>query len=134
MNNGKIRLGSALLIIKEDRILLGKRNKNPEFGRWILPGGKIEFGETHEETAIREAKEELNLDVEIKRLAGKGIYHLILDNVHRIIIYNIAIVIGGKLCSSSDISNAMFFSRNTLSQLDITDIVQRVLKDENWIY
>jgi 8-oxo-dGTP diphosphatase len=71
--NREIRVGSALVIVDGDRVLLGRRAKHPNFGRWVLPGGKVEFGETHEIAAKREAKEELNLDVDLLQLAGKGV-------------------------------------------------------------
>jgi ADP-ribose pyrophosphatase YjhB (NUDIX family) len=45
-------------------ILLIKR-KNPPYG-WALPGGFVDYGETLEEAAIREAKEETSLDIQIK--------------------------------------------------------------------
>jgi 8-oxo-dGTP diphosphatase len=131
--NKKIRIGSAVLIIDDNKILLGRRNKEPNFGRWVLPGGKIEFGETHNQAAKREAKEELDLDVEIIRLAGKGVYHLIGGDEHRIIIYSIAKKARGKIKPSSDISEAKFFSKDELTNLDITPIVREILKDEKWI-
>ncbi|XOF32321.1 MAG: NUDIX hydrolase [Candidatus Electrothrix sp. YB6] len=129
----QIRLGSAVLIIDDNRILLGKRNKEPEFGKWVLPGGKIEFGETHEQAAIREAKEELGVDIEPQGLAGKGIYYIMGQNKQRIIVYNLARLTGGELHPSSDISEANFFSKNELLQIDITDIVKEVLLDTGWI-
>lgn len=46
-----------------DSVILIKR-KNPPLG-WAIPGGFIEYGESAEEAAIREAKEETNLDVEL---------------------------------------------------------------------
>jgi len=46
-----------------DSIILIKR-KNPPYG-WAIPGGFIEYGESAEEAAVREAKEETNLDVEL---------------------------------------------------------------------
>lgn len=45
-------------------IVLIKR-KNPPYG-WALPGGFVDYGESLEEAAIREAKEETSLDVELK--------------------------------------------------------------------
>ncbi|MEW6455508.1 MAG: NUDIX hydrolase [Acidobacteriota bacterium] len=47
----------------KEGIILIKR-KNPPYG-WAIPGGFIEYGEFAENTAIREAKEETNLDIEI---------------------------------------------------------------------
>jgi ADP-ribose pyrophosphatase YjhB (NUDIX family) len=46
-------------------IILIKR-KNPPLG-WAIPGGFVDYGESLEEAAIREAKEETNLDVELVR-------------------------------------------------------------------
>jgi len=48
----------------EQGIALIKR-KNPPYG-WALPGGFVDYGESLEEAAIREAKEETSLDVELK--------------------------------------------------------------------
>ena len=52
----------------DGRILLIKR-KNPPHG-WALPGGFIEYGESAEDAAIREAKEETGLSVELTGLVG----------------------------------------------------------------
>jgi 8-oxo-dGTP diphosphatase len=45
------------------------RRKNPPFG-WALPGGFVNYGESLEEAALREAKEETNLDVELVSQLG----------------------------------------------------------------
>ena len=129
----KIRVGSAVLIVKDDKILLGKRKKTPNFGKWVLPGGKIEFGETHQEAGVREAKEELGLDISIEGLAGNGLYYLTHDETHRIIIYSYAKPLSDVISASSDISEARFFTKEELINLDISDIVLEVLKDSNWV-
>ena len=54
------------VIIKfKEGIVLIKR-KNPPYG-WAVPGGFVDYGETLEEAAVREMKEETNLDVELER-------------------------------------------------------------------
>lgn len=45
--------------------------ESPAHGKWELPGGGLEFGESPDQTVLREVKEETNLDVEIVRLLPK---------------------------------------------------------------
>lgn len=45
------------------RVLLGKRVKADGYGYWVLPGGRLDDGETPEQAVLRESKEEVNLDV-----------------------------------------------------------------------
>ena len=54
---------ASVALLDRDRVLLIKRAFEPLKGRWTLPGGRREPGETIEETAIREVREELGLSV-----------------------------------------------------------------------
>ena len=54
-----------IIEIESKGILLIKR-KNPPYG-WAIPGGFVDYGESLEEAAIREAKEETNLEVTLLR-------------------------------------------------------------------
>ena len=54
----------------EGRVLLIQRANDPYEESWALPGGFVDVGETVEEAAAREAKEETGLDVEILRMVG----------------------------------------------------------------
>ena len=59
----------AVIIYKRKIVLV--RRKNPPFKhQFALPGGFVEIGETVEKAAIREAKEETGLDIEIIKLIG----------------------------------------------------------------
>ncbi len=66
-----VRAGIGVVIVKENKILLGKRHDEPEkasselngAGLWTLPGGKMDFGESFEEAAIRETKEETGIEI-----------------------------------------------------------------------
>ena len=64
--NPKIVTGS--LVIKNKKILLCKRAISPGYGKWTFPSGYLDSNETLEEGAIREAKEEVNVNIKIKKL------------------------------------------------------------------
>ena len=62
----KVPFSTVDIIIKvKDGIVLIKR-KNPPYG-WAIPGGFVDYGETLEDAAVREAKEETSLDVTLLR-------------------------------------------------------------------
>lgn len=63
---------AADLIIQypDGKIILIKRKNDPYQGFWALPGGMVEEDETVEEAAVREAKEETGVRIELKRLVG----------------------------------------------------------------
>jgi 8-oxo-dGTP diphosphatase len=58
-------VGVGVVIWRGDEVLLIERGKGPVSGNWSLPGGKQELGETVQETAHREIKEETALDIDI---------------------------------------------------------------------
>lgn len=66
MKNNRPLVGIGVLIKKGGKILLLKRSQKVSHGRgeWALPGGHLEFGETLEEAAIREVKEEADLKID----------------------------------------------------------------------
>ena len=66
--NPKIIVGA--LPYKYDRVLLCKRDIYPGFGKWTLPSGFMEMGESLEQGAKREAKEEANLKLNLNMLYG----------------------------------------------------------------
>ena len=68
---------AALVTDPAGRILLGKRNKDPNRGQWVLPGGGIEAGETWAEAAAREIREEANLEIEVP----PGQHPYVVENV-----------------------------------------------------
>jgi ADP-ribose pyrophosphatase YjhB (NUDIX family) len=77
---GTLRLGCSALIFdeKREKILLTRRTDN---GRWCLPGGRMESGESAAEACEREVLEETGLTVRVKRLVG------VYSNPDQLVIY-----------------------------------------------
>ena len=59
----KPHVGTAMIIMKDDKVLLMKRKGPHGQGTWSTPGGHLDFGETLEGCATREAKEEVGVDM-----------------------------------------------------------------------
>jgi ADP-ribose pyrophosphatase YjhB (NUDIX family) len=86
-------LAVIVAVINDGKVLLTKRE---DFEVWCLPGGGVEDGESLAEGAIREAKEETGLDVELTRLVG--VYSRMGGGMHDVhaVLYT-AKPIGGEL-------------------------------------
>jgi len=70
------RTGASVIAVRDEKILLVKRGKDPFKGYWSLPGGSQEPGETLEDCARREFKEETSLE------AGSLLFVTVLDKIH----------------------------------------------------
>lgn len=68
MRRDRIILGAGALVQRRGRLLVVKRAMPPDLGLWAFPGGRVEVGETTQEAAVREVKEEVGLDVRIERV------------------------------------------------------------------
>jgi 8-oxo-dGTP diphosphatase len=127
------RVGSALIVRDEaNRILLGKRNKDPQRGCWVIPGGKIHAFETIADAAARELEEETGLTVRVQQQFR--VYEVINPpEEHRIVIYSWAKVESGTPVASDDLSEVRFFPLKELGSVAVTPLVKRVLQDAGLI-
>jgi 8-oxo-dGTP diphosphatase len=62
------KVAAGTITIFENRILLVKRGISPCYGKWVIPGGFVDRGETLEDAAVRETLEETGLQVRINSL------------------------------------------------------------------
>lgn len=58
-------VGVGAVVWRGDRVLLARRGRPPRQGSWTLPGGKQHLGETVAETARREIREEVGLEIAV---------------------------------------------------------------------
>src|SRR6056297_2939090 len=101
---------------KDKQILLVKRAVNPEKGKWCLPGGFVEKGETTRETALRELREETGLSAHSPQLLGvethlNGYFGDILLIGYSVILENFDLEAG------DDAEEANFFDFNDMPEI-----------------
>ena len=96
------------------------RRKNPPFeGRWALPGGFVEVGETTQTACAREAKEETGLEVEVERLAGVYSDPKRDPRGHSVAVVYHCRPIGGELKGGDDAAEARWFTPQEIASLDL---------------
>ncbi|MCK4761998.1 MAG: thiamine phosphate synthase [Candidatus Aminicenantes bacterium] len=122
---------AAVVINKQDEILLVKRNVDPQKGEWCLPGGFVEIDETPEQGCVRELREETGLDAETDRLVG---VYLSLNPY-----YKSVLIIGftmknaaGRIEAGDDSDEAAYFKLERMPPLAFKthrSIFQKVLEN-----
>ena len=105
----------AVILFRDKKILLVKRKFEPKKDDWTLPAGFMEYNETSEQTAIRETKEETNLDIEVKDLVTvlPGFDD---SRVHVVLIIYKGKIKDGVLKSGDDASEVNFFPLDNLPE------------------
>lgn len=93
------------IAVCDGALLLVRRRQAPSRGRWSLPGGRVEPGETAEQALLREVAEETGLVVEIGALIGEVTRPGVADVVYRIQDFRVTAV-GGVLAAGDDASAA----------------------------
>ncbi len=113
MSDNKFPVLAVDVVITDEKgqIVLVKRRHPPFTDYWALPGGSIEYGETVEQTALREAEEETGLKVRVERLVGVYSDPERDPRGHVISIAVIAKQIGGELIAGEETKGVKFFDK-----------------------
>ena len=127
-----VKAGATCILEKDNKILLGKRNINPEKGKWGLPGGHIDVGETAVESIRREVKEETGL--KIKNL-NFLFYHD--EFLPKLLAHNLALVFHGipegKEKINSEVTEQKWFSTSEIKKINLSfehgKMIDRYLKE-----
>lgn len=110
------RVAVAVLILKQDEVLLVRRSNEPYRGLWTLPAGFVDAGEDPAEAAARECLEETGLVVKVLALLDvlSGQEHS--RGAHILIVYR-GEILSGELKAGDDAGEAGFFALRHLPPL-----------------
>lgn len=126
------RAAASAVLFRGESVLLVERGSAPNVGRWSLPGGTIEAGETAEEAARREAHEETGLYAHMEGLAG--VYDVIDRDddgnvvLHYVIACYFGSVVDGEPKPASDARQAQFVALDKLQDLRLTNGTRCVIE------
>ena len=117
-------VGVGAVIVKAGQVLLVKRRYEPLAGRWSIPGGTLELGETLEEGVAREMREETGLEIAVGPVIE--VFDRIIFDAEKRVRYHFVLVdylcwpIGGDLQAGSDVDEAVMVDPASLDEYDLT--------------
>ncbi len=125
------------VVFHDGKVLLVQRGKEPLAGRWIVPGGAVELGESLAEAVRREVLEETGLLVRPRRVV------LAFDRIdreegqikhHYVIVDYLCDLEGGRLQAGSDARDAVWAAPSELDRYDVPregrELIRRVFREE----
>ena len=115
-----------VIIPSERGVVLIRRGNEPFEGRWALPGGFVEVGETVEEAAYREAAEETGLAVEVAHLVGVYSDPERDPRGHNVSVAFLARVLSGDLVAATDASEVAVLDP---SSVDLAFDHRKIIED-----
>ena len=129
------RVGVGAVVLHDDRVLLVRRGGQPSSGKWSLPGGLVELGETTAEAARREIAEECGCVIRLAGIAGvvDRIVHDAAGRLryHYVLIDYLAYPESESITAGSDAGEARWVPIDQVAELEITegivDMIQRAL-------
>lgn len=125
-------LGVAVMIWRDDQVLLIQRGKQPNYGQWNIPGGLVELGEALVDAARREVREECGVEITPPAIvttvdvldydaAGRIRYHYILIEMN-------ARWVAGEPVAGDDALALGWFRLDELDSLPMWEQTRTVLR------
>lgn len=128
----KYEKSCGAIVVDDGKVLLVKHNA----GHWDFPKGHVEEGETEIETAIREVKEETNIDIKIEKENKYISEYSPKENVMKTVIYFVAEKVGGEdKPQIEEVSDVEWLDVNKaverITHQRSKEIMMQVIKDMN---
>ena len=115
-------VGVGGVVLVEGRVVLIRRGKEPLRGRWVIPGGTVELGETLQQAVVREVEEETGLVVRPREVV------LVFDRIqrdgsavdyHYVIIDYLCDYVSGEPRAGSDADEVALVARDEIGAYDL---------------
>ncbi|MCI0348360.1 MAG: NUDIX hydrolase [Acidobacteriales bacterium] len=131
-------VGVGAVILRGQQVVLVRRASEPLRGRWSLPGGRLELGETLRQGVEREVLEETGLQVVAKEVLdvfdsifpdsqGKAQFHYVLIDF-------LCLLRGGELRAGGDVTEAVWACADELEKFELTKntmaVIQKAIRDK----
>ena len=112
------------IVVKDGRVLLARRGKEPSYGLWSLPGGAVDLGEGLKLAAQRETREECGIEIEITDVL-EVVERIVRDvdgqvQFHYVIVDYLARWAGGDLQSSPEVLEARWVLPEDFPRFEMT--------------
>ena len=119
------RVGVGAVVLQRGRVLLVRRGGQPSSGKWSLPGGLVELGETTAEAVRREIREECGIEITVVGVAG------VVDRVtrdaagrvryHYVLVDYLAFPQSEAIVAGTDAAECRWVEIERLGELDTTE-------------
>ena len=129
------RVGVGAVVLDGDRVLLVRRDRSPAAGKWSIPGGLVDLGETTAEAARREVREECGIAVRLLGVAGV-VDRVIRDDAGRVRYHYVLVDFAarpesGPVQAGSDAAEACWVPISEVERFDTTaglmDMIHRAI-------
>ncbi len=120
-------VGVSVVIVEDGKLVLVRRGVEPARGKWSIPGGAVELGESVRDAARREAKEECGLDIELVDDRPLDTFDtMFLDKdgrlqYHYVLLQFLARPKGEDLLPTSDVTDARWVPLEEVENYDLTE-------------
>lgn len=126
------RVGVGAVVLHRGRVLLVRRGREPSLGKWSLPGGLVQLGETTAEAVRRELREECGLEGRVEGVAGV-VDRIVRDaqgrvRYHYVLVDYLVLVESDAVVAGSDAAEARWVDVERVGELDGTEGLAEMIR------